>query len=293
LVEIAAGVTQRSGGRLIITVYPATALGYTADQAFTAMTGGALEMACVFDATIAGLCPITGLTNLPFLIPTSKMHPSAVEGFLPYYTDALAKNNIMILSTWGTSETDLACIKKVERVEDWKGLKLRGPTPTIAEIIKAMGATPVSIPQAEAYSAVATKIVDGIPWSAVTTYDNRLYEVAKYFNHWAITRATLLILVNKSRFDELPADIQDIVRNTAKELEPKAWDAAVWKGGPAYFDKLKAEGMNIVEISDQEKAKAMALTSQVWDKWLKRTGPEGQKALNAALKAMGRPSYKP
>ena len=87
----------------------------------------------------------------------------------------------------------------------------------------------------------------------------------------------------------LPKDLQQVVLDSIKEsrFEDKEWeDAKAWD---ARAKKRCAElGMTVVDVPQAEIDKARNMIKPAWDGWLKRTGPEGKRALELALKALGR-----
>jgi hypothetical protein len=70
-------------------------------------------------------------------------------------------------------------------------------------------------------------------------------------------------------------------------LEDKEWeDAAAWD---ARAKKRCAElGMTVVEPSKEEIDKARTAARSGWDTWLGRTGADGKRGMDLALKALGR-----
>jgi TRAP-type C4-dicarboxylate transport system substrate-binding protein len=69
--------------------------------------------------------------------------------------------------------------KKITKVEDFKGLKMR-VMPLYIPALKAMGATPVTIPPTEIYTAMERGVVDGFMWPNVGMISWGLQEVTKY-----------------------------------------------------------------------------------------------------------------
>jgi TRAP-type C4-dicarboxylate transport system substrate-binding protein len=80
-----------------------------------------------------------------------------------------------------------------------------------------------------------------------------------------------------------------VVLDSVKEsrFEDREWEAA--KSFDAKAKKRCAElGLTVIDVPEAEIQKARAMMKPAWDAWLKRTGPEGTRALELALKALGR-----
>jgi len=89
--------------------------------------------------------------------------------------------------------------------------------------------------------------------------------------------------------NSLPQDLQKVVLDSIKEsrFEDKEWEDA--KAFDARAKKRCAElGLTVVDVSQTEIEKARKMVKPAWDAWLKRSGPEGKRALDLAMKALGR-----
>ena len=95
--------------------------------------------------------------------------------------------------------------------------------------------------------------------------------------------------MNKKAFNALPQDLQQVVLDAVKEsrFEDKEWeDAKAWD---AKAKQRCAElGLTIVDVSAGGDRESPKMVKPAWDNWLKRTGAEGQRALDLAAKALGR-----
>src|SRR5207247_7704832 len=87
----------------------------------------------------------------------------------------------------------------------------------------------------------------------------------------------------------LPKDLQQIVLDAIKEtnLEEKEWADAI-----AFDERVRTRlpelGMTVVDPPREELEKARKTARGAWDIWLSRTGADGKRGLELALKALGR-----
>ncbi|HCK09100.1 MAG TPA: ABC transporter substrate-binding protein [Candidatus Latescibacteria bacterium] len=107
--------------------------------------------------------------------------------------------------------------KEINGVDDFKGLKMRMPG-LGGEVIKAAGATVVNLPGGELLAAMQTGAIDAMEW--VGPYNDLafgIYKVAKYYYYpgWHEPGGLLELTINKSAFNSLPPDLQEIVRSAA------------------------------------------------------------------------------
>ena len=107
--------------------------------------------------------------------------------------------------------------KEITGLEDLKGLKFR-IAGLGAQVMERLGATPVLTPPAEVFPAMAAGTVDAAefigPWNDQAF---GLYQVAKYYYQpgWHEVGPTAELLVNRSAWESLPADLQAIVEAAA------------------------------------------------------------------------------
>jgi TRAP-type C4-dicarboxylate transport system substrate-binding protein len=159
-----------------------------------------------------------------------------------------------------------------------------------ANVTRLLGGSPVNIAFGEVYSALEKKTVDGAMTSATNAEPMKFFEVAKFLDYWYLAGAAQEWLVaNQKAWDGLPKDLQAAVLDAVKEsnLEEKEWqDAAAAEERTR--KRLPELGMTIVEPSKDELAKARQIARAAWDTWLQRTGADGKRGLELALKALGR-----
>ena len=108
--------------------------------------------------------------------------------------------------------------KEINSLNDLKGLKMRIPG-LGGEVLKRAGGTPVNLPGGELFTALKTGTIDATEW--VSPYNDLafgLYKAAKYYYYpgWHEPGTTLEWFVNKERFQELPADLKEIILGASK-----------------------------------------------------------------------------
>jgi TRAP-type C4-dicarboxylate transport system substrate-binding protein len=119
--------------------------------------------------------------------------------------------------------------------------------------------------------------------SGSTGFDTKTYEHIKY---WYDTQAWLpknAVLVNKKAFDALDKPTQDAVLKAAADAEARGW-AASKRVNTESIDKLKANGMNIMQPSAQLKADMAKVGDTMLKEWLDKAGPEGKALIDAYRK---------
>ena len=285
----AAKVKEKSGGRMEIRVHPASSL-YPSHELIPALVDGRAEIGPVVSGYLTDILLEIGPLDLPFMTGGLEDHRKAANALRPFFAEMLAKRGLMLLAinAWPTQQ--LFSLAPVKTVGDWKGKKIRVYGADSANTARALGAAPVSIGFVEVYTALENKTVDGAMTSATNAEPMKFFEVSKFINYWYLAGAgSEWFVVNQKAWDALPKDLQQAVTDALKDsrLEDKEWeDAAAWDAKAR--QRCAELGMTVVDPTKDEIEKARKLARAGWDIWLTRTGADGKRGMDLALKALGR-----
>ncbi len=101
--------------------------------------------------------------------------------------------------------------KPVRTLEDLKGLQIRMPSATAADMFKALGAAPVSMSTADWVVSLDKKTTDGAATSVGSVLDNQVGEKLKYCTRYSTGPGVTFLVMNKQRYDSLPAELQKVI----------------------------------------------------------------------------------
>jgi TRAP-type transport system periplasmic protein len=282
-------VKEKSGGRMEIRIHPASSL-YPSHELIPALVDGRAEIGPVVSGYLTDILLEIGPLDLPFMTGSLDEHRKAANALRPFFTEMLAKRGLKLLSinAWPTQQ--LFSLSPIKTVADWKGKKVRVYGADSANTARALGAAPVSLGFGEVYTALEKKTVDGAITSATNAEPMKFFEVSKFINYWNIAGAgSEWLVVNQKAFDALPKDLQQVVMDALKDvrLEDKEWeDATAWDAKAR--QRCAELGMTVVDPAKDEIEKARKLARAGWDTWLTRTGADGKRGMDLALKALGR-----
>jgi len=108
--------------------------------------------------------------------------------------------------------------KKVEKIEDFKGLKIR-VMPLYIPFMKALGASPVTIGAPEIYTAIERGVVDGFMWPNMGVISWGLQEVTKYVIRPGVFQMEPATLMSMKKWKTIPPDLQDILMEEIQDVE--------------------------------------------------------------------------
>lgn len=110
------------------------------------------------------------------------------------------------------------CNRKMEKVADFKGLKIR-VMPLYIPFLKALGASPVTMPPPEIYTAMERGVVEGFMWPRVGMISWGLQEVTKFMIEPGVFQMEPATMVNLDRWKKIPKDLQDLLLEVIQEYE--------------------------------------------------------------------------
>lgn len=285
----AAKVKEKSGGRMEIRVHPASSL-YPQQEILPSLLDGRSEIGPVLSGYLTDVLLELGVLELPFMTSSLDEHRRAQQALKPFFSEQLAKKGLKLLTSHAWPSQQVFSHQPIRTVADWKGKKIRVYGADTSNITRSLGGVPVNIPFGELYTALEKKTVDGAITSATNAEPMKFFEVSKVINYWFLAGASgEWLVVNQKAWDGLAKDLQQVVLDSLKEtrFEDKEWEDAKAFEERA-LKRFPEIGMTVVNPSKEEIEKARQLSRAAWDTWLSRSGADGKRGMELALKALGR-----
>jgi tripartite ATP-independent transporter DctP family solute receptor len=212
-------VEERTNGAIEIKVFSNSSLG-AAQQALNLMRGGTIEIIQSGSTTFNGLVGETAALEMPFIFANSEHAYRVLDGKVgqglldklePFGIEGLA----FLENGWREVTNNR---HPVRSVEDIKGLKIRTtPNPFHIQAFELLGANPVPLAYAELYPALETGAVDAQEHPLPALWAGKFYEVQKYLTLTNHAYSPLILVMNKPKFDSLPAEYQAVLVQAARE----------------------------------------------------------------------------
>lgn len=247
-------IKKQTNGRVEITYYPGGTLA-TAPKIYDAVVTGIADIGTSHVAYTRGRFPVTEMADLPLGFSSAYV---ATQVKTDFYNKFKPKewNKVHVLYFHGPGPEIVYTIKKpVKKLEDMQGLKIRG-VGRMADIVKALGATPIPLEMADMYEAMRRGVVDGafVPMESLKGW--KTGEIARYATaSWrAGTSTTFWVAMNKDKWNGLPADIKKVFEKASSEWSIKqanVWDAIDVEGA----EFIKSFGGDVIWLEDAEAAR--------------------------------------
>lgn len=275
---------KESNGRLKIELYPNGQLYGSDREAIEAVQLGNIEM------TIPALAPLASFNkkflvfDLPFLFNNHEAAYKALDGELGQeLLKDLEKNDLKGLVFAENGFRNMSNNSgPIESPADLKGLKFRTlENPVHTDTFSSFGANASPFAFGELYTALQQKTYDAMEAPISLYYTNKFYEVQKYLTMSGHVYAATILLMNNNFYNSLPEDLQKIVVEASEEFRTEQRQLAQ-KQDVEFLEKLKENGMEINELTDEQREQFREAAKKVYDKYV----PEiGEDLVNKALEA--------
>jgi C4-dicarboxylate-binding protein DctP len=265
---------KKSNGRLMPKYYHSAQL-YKDAHVTKALRTGTVEMAVPGNWVLEGFDTSTSVTMLPmFFGQPGKITEDLIDGEVGKAVNQSLEKKVGVKSPgrWFELGYDQTWTrnKKITKMEDFKGLKIRHSGGSIPEDrLNAFGASAVFIAWPDVPMALVQGTVDGICSTTKSVESAKLYEAGiKYAVTCRNFNGYYVPLVNQKFWNGLPPDLQKIFSNVWNETVPKQRQIA--RNEQAEARKLmEGKGVEFFDPSDEELAKWRKHLMPIQDKIVK------------------------
>ncbi len=217
---LAEQINVMSNGRIHVKVYGAGEL-VPAFEIFDAVANGSVQMGHGSAYYWKGKHPaLQFFSTTPFGMTAMEMNGWLYHGGgMELWQEAYSQFDLVPAASGNTGVQMAGWFnKEINSLEDLKGLKMRIPG-LAGEVLKRAGGTPVNLPGGELFISLQSGAIDATEW--VGPYNDLAFgfhKIAKYYYYpgWHEPGTTLECFINKPAFEELPEDLQSIVKNACR-----------------------------------------------------------------------------
>ena len=290
IVPWAEKVEQESDGRIEVEVYPAMQLGGQAPALYDQIRDGVIDGGWALPAYTPGRFPEAEVFELPFMTTMNAEESSraAWEFTQKYLMDRLSDIHVCAVHVHGPGVIHTKG-EPLTAVEDFEGLKLRGPSRQANALLETLGAQPVGMPVPAFPEALSRGVVDGgvIPWEVVPSL--KVEELTDSHTQIGGDRAlynTFFIWgLNKAKYEGLPDDLRAVIDANCGE-EASAWAGrAMDEGDTIAEEAIAARGNAIHTLSDDVVSEIRAIGDEQTQAWIEEAsslGLDGQAMVDDA-----------
>jgi TRAP-type C4-dicarboxylate transport system substrate-binding protein len=272
-----AAIADATEGRIKVTSFPTETL-LKSDAIYEGIKKGVADLGLSCYAYTRGQFPVMEVFELPGIVYNTSDAASRIawEGAKALNPKELQDTTHFMIFTTGPGH--LFTKKPVRNLGDLKGMEIRA-TGLSAATLKALGATPVAMPQAEAWESLSKGVVKGNLGPTEILKGWRQAEVTDYITITPFLYNTLFFFtMNTDKWNKISEkDRQAILKINDKFYEEVAcglWDK---QNAAAHSYAVDEHKLEVITLSDAEMQKWTGLIQPVLDDFVSKMNNQGFK----------------
>ncbi len=264
-------VEEESAGRIKVELYHAMALGGTPPQLVDQVSDGVVDLIWTVIGYTPGRFPTTEAFELPFIMTNGEATSRAFHEYCEMHCQEDFAS--MKVIAWHTHGPGLIHSKRpVNTLEDMSGLKIRGGSRVINEMLVALGAEPIGMPVPAVSESLSKGVIDAttIPWEVTPSL--RVSELVS--NHVGFSGAnglytqTFVFAMNQDSYNNLPDDLKAIIDANSGVEAAAMMGRVMDEGDKVGLQIAQDRGNTIVTLDEAETQRWKDAAEPLIQKWV-------------------------
>jgi TRAP-type C4-dicarboxylate transport system substrate-binding protein len=276
-------IEKESGGRIKVQRFDAMQLGGRPPELFDQAKDGVVDLIWTVLGYTPGRFPKSEVFELPFSVGKAEPGSKAFQEYVEKYAmDEFKDVKLICVHVHGPGL--IHSKDPVTKLEDLKGMKVRGGSRVINIMLEQLGATPVGMPVPAVGEALSKGVISAttIPWEVVPAV--KVQQIVK--NHTGFSgdkglyTQTFGVVMNKASYDKLPPDLKKVIDDNSGQIAAAMFGRAMDEGDKVGLSLAQKAGNNIITLDPAETnrwQRAAAGTRAVWYKEASDKGIDGPK----------------
>jgi tripartite ATP-independent transporter DctP family solute receptor len=264
--EFAKRANAKLGAKAKVVVYGSSQLGGD-KELLQKLKLGTVDMALP-STVMSSEADIFGVFEMPYLVK-DRNHMKKIEKdvFWPKIAPEAEKKGLKVIGVWENGYRHITNSKKpINTPADLQGIKLRVPEGKWrVKMFQTYGANPSPMKFSEVFTALQTGVMDGQENPFTQIYSAKFQEVQKYISLTGHVYTPAYVTVGAKKWATLPADVRQVLEDTAKETQAFVYEKAAKDDGEL-LDKIKAAG---VAVNTPNKDAFVAASKPVYEDFAK------------------------
>ncbi|WP_298860931.1 TRAP transporter substrate-binding protein [uncultured Sulfitobacter sp.] len=243
-------IATESDGRIKIEMFNSMALGGTPPELLDQAVDGVADIVWTVVGYTPGRFPETEVFELPFMVEDAR---AASCAYWKMYDKNMREDfkDVHILGTWVHGPGMFHTSDPVEVPSDLEGMKIRGGSRLVNQLLERTGATPVGMPVPAIAEGLSKGVIDGttIPWEVTPALKvPELVENHTEFEGPGLYTLGFVLAMNNNSYNNLPDDLKAVMdANSGLDFSVFAGGTQADADGPARVIAVEM-GNNIVTV---------------------------------------------
>ena len=276
-------VEKDSGGRIKIQHFPSMQLGGKPPELYDQAKDGVADIVWAVLGFTPGRFPKTEAFELPFSAYRAEPGSRAFQEYVEKHAmDEFKDVKLIAVHIHGPGLFHTR--DPVTKLEDLKGMKIRGGSRIVNILLENLGATPVGMPVTAIGESLQKGVISGatIPFEVVPSL--KLEQIVKNHTTFAgdkgLYTLTFAVAMNRGAYDKLPADLKKIIDANSGSQTAALFGRAMDQGdvtGRKLIEQAKNRIIVLDPAETQRFQRAAAGVRAVWFREVGAKGIDGQK----------------
>lgn len=288
-----ARLEEESEGKLKVKTYWGGTL-HGLPEGFSAVREGVTDFTHCMTALDPGHFEIFSALTIPFMFDNSTVATLAAHDVYPeHLKEEYEGQGVLLAHVTMTPPYNVLTKEAVETLDDLNGLKLRIGGGLQSDVISALGAVPVNIPSRELFTGFQTGVIDGVVFHDAALVSFRAADVGKYKTAIELLNNSSEYCLSRQFYADLPESLKPVLARWMQELAVAEAQLFYDGFGEEALQQMEAGGIEVVELSDDERGRWKAATNAAVDAYVAEMSEKGHdingmiEAMNAAAEKYG------
>jgi TRAP-type C4-dicarboxylate transport system substrate-binding protein len=278
-------IGKNTGGKITANIKSITEVNLKGTEVLRLLKTGVYDIAAALPIYVDDGGAIIEASDISAVAQNIAMQRKILEVWMPEMQKVMKERyNAQIMATFAYPQQSFFCRDEIGSIADLKGKKIRVQGVSQSDLVKALGASSVTIPFGEVVPALEKGVVDCGITGSMPGYQAKWTEVTKSVVDMPLGYTAAFWAFNLNSWNKLNKDTQAALTAEFKKLEDLSW-SIVENESKEGFMCLTGQGgqctvgpaakLKLVKASDADvAARTKALNELVLPEWAKRCGAD-------------------
>ncbi|MEQ5872817.1 TRAP transporter substrate-binding protein [Sagittula sp. NFXS13] len=286
-------IEAESNGRIEVEIYPSMQLGGSPPELFDHVQDGIIDVGWTVVGYTPGRFPRSEVFELPFMVEDARAASYAYAKISEEQMQDADFADVKVIGTWVHGPGLFHTNKAVNVPSDLEGMKIRGGSRLVNDLLTRVGAEPIGMPVPAVSEALSKGVLDGttIPWEVTPAL--KVAELVSHhteFDGPALYTLTFVMAMNKDVYESMDEDLQKVINDNSGVA------FSIFAGGTQADADVPARqvavdlGNDIIVVSEEDAQEWDALVNPIYETWIadmESKGIDGQALIDEAKALMG------
>ena len=280
-------------GKLSAEIVPFDRAGIRGQDMLRLLQLGVVPFGTAIVSISAAQDPIISAPDLAGLNPDMATLRKTVAAFRPHLEGALRSQfGIELLAVYVYPAQVTFCTKPLASLADLAKRRVRISSVAQADLVEALGATPVQMPFAELMPAMKSGALDCAITGTMSGNTIGLLDVTSHLHSMPISWGVQLFAANAAAWNALPSDMRAVLKRELPKLEQAIWAESERETGDGIACNIGADSCTggrkghmseVKSTPTDERRRRELLAGTVLPRWIQRCGPNCAEVWNRTV----------